>query len=77
MKTRGLHSSALNIAVLQLSCFAVSWAGMVLFLSMSYGMSDAYHAPAWWFVALDKMLQLLEAPLVMVLRLLYHPNARF
>ena len=51
--------------------------GVVLFLSMGYGLSDAYHAPAWWFVALDKMLQLLEAPVVMVLRLLYHPTARF
>ena len=72
MKARGLHAMAVNIA----SChfmLCVVLGGVVLFLSMGYGLSDAYHAPAWWFVVLDKMLQLLEAPVAVVLRLLIIP----
>ena len=76
MSTRGPHTSALNIATCYFMLCGVL-AGVVLFLSMGYGLSDAYHVPAWWFVILDRMLQLLEVPVVVVLRLLYHPTARF
>lgn len=44
---------------------------VVLYLSMGYTLSDAYEVPSEGFVALDPVLQLLEAPFVMVLRLLY------
>ena len=76
MNARGPHTSALNIASCHFMLCGVL-GGAVLFLSMGYGLSDAYHVPAWWFVALDRMLQLLEAPVVVILRLVYHPTARF
>jgi len=51
--------------------------GFLFFFSFGYGLSDAYDQPASWFVVLDRLLLLLEAPVVIVLRLLYHPTARF
>ena len=76
MSTRSLRTSALNIALCHFMLCGVL-AGAVLFLSMGYGLSDAYHVPTWWFVALDRMLQLFEAPVVVVLRFLFRPTARF
>jgi hypothetical protein len=71
-----LHAFALSLA---LGHFALSGilAGIVLSASIGYGMSDAYEVPALGFVAADRSLQLLEAPVVAVLKLLYHPKARF
>ena len=49
----------------------------VLFLSFGYGLSDQAITPGWWFVVMNKVLLVSEAPVVVVLWLMYHPVARF
>ncbi|MFZ1072906.1 MAG: hypothetical protein WAO21_05665 [Verrucomicrobiia bacterium] len=70
------HNMALTIA----SChfvFCVFLSFIALFLSFGYGLSDQAVTPAWWFVVMNKVLLFFEAPVVAILRLLYHPIAHF
>lgn len=51
--------------------------GLVLYASFGFGMWDTFSEPPGWLAAMDRLLLLLEAPVALVLRLLYHPTARF
>jgi hypothetical protein len=50
---------------------------VVMMVSFGYSLSDAYNKPVWWFVVMDRLLLLLEAPVTLAVWLLYHPSARF
>jgi hypothetical protein len=73
---RTLHSPALAFGLGHfIACAFLG--GFVLLISVGYGLSDAYHPPAGWVVAMDQAFVALEAPVAVALRLLYHPTARF
>ena len=71
-----LHSVAFTIALghFLLSAFLCF---IVLFLTFGYGLSDQAVTPVWWFVVMNKVLLVSEAPVVLILWLLYHPAAHF
>jgi len=50
---------------------------VVALISIGFAMSDAYQPPGLLLMALDHILLLLEAPVIVVLRMIYHPAARF
>jgi hypothetical protein len=48
-----------------------------MFISFGYSLSDAYHDPDGWLVVIDRLVLILEAPVALVLKLLYNPAPRF
>jgi hypothetical protein len=48
-----------------------------MLISFGESLSDTYNAPDGWFVNLDETLLILQAPVAAILRLVYHPTARF
>ena len=50
---------------------------VVLYVSFERGIGGAAHERIWWFALMDDMFLILEAPVVLILWLVYHPQAGF
>lgn len=71
-----IHPIAIILALLHfILCSILGW--WVWVISAIYGLSDTFRAPPWWFVVMDRLLMVLEAPVVLFLWLLHHPAPSF
>lgn len=71
-----IHLSAISVSVLHFIFCSILFV-VVMVVSAGYSLSDSYREPIWWFVAMDRLLMVLDAPVIWFLWRFHHPIAWF